>query len=92
MNAIGNAYDSYTFTDISSGFFPSATAKFSTFANRMVYKVLDVEKEPATQDFAEHSYDIIIAANVLHATGSLKTTLRNTQSLLKPGGYLGRSF
>lgn len=54
----------------------------------MIFKVLDAEKEPSEQGLANHSYDIIIAANVLHATRSLHTTLQNVRSLLKPGGYL----
>ncbi|KAF7560685.1 hypothetical protein G7046_g3448 [Stylonectria norvegica] len=88
LNEIDNAYDSYTYTDISSGFFPNASEKFSDFAHKMVFKILDVEKEPAAQGFVEHSYDVIIAANVLHATRSLETTLRNVRALLKPGGFL----
>ncbi|KAF7546390.1 hypothetical protein G7Z17_g8465 [Cylindrodendrum hubeiense] len=88
LNAINNAYESYTYTDISSGFFPNAAEKFSDFANKMAFRILDVEKEPAAQGFEEHSYDVIIAANVLHATRSLETTLRNARALLKPGGFL----
>ncbi|KPM44244.1 Polyketide synthase-nonribosomal peptide synthetase [Neonectria ditissima] len=88
LNSINNAYDSYTYTDISSGFFPNAAEKFSDFANKMAFKILDVEKDPTTQGFAAESYDVIIAANVLHATRSLETTLRNVRSLLKPGGFL----
>lgn len=35
-----------------------------------------------------HSYDMIIASNVLHATPSLEETLANTRKLLRPGGHL----
>nr|A0A482N9V7.1 RecName: Full=Hybrid PKS-NRPS synthetase iccA; Short=PKS-NRPS iccA; AltName: Full=Ilicicolin H biosynthesis cluster protein A [Talaromyces variabilis]QBQ83704.1 polyketide synthase-nonribosomal peptide synthetase [Talaromyces variabilis] len=88
LKDINDAYDSYTFTDISSGFFPKAAEKFSDFAHKMIFKTLDVEKQPSEQGFAENSYDVIVAANVLHATRSLETTLRNARSLLRPGGYL----
>ncbi|KAM0342042.1 hypothetical protein ACHAPU_009770 [Fusarium lateritium] len=88
LNTIKDAYDSYTYTDISSGFFPNAAEKFSDFAHKMVFKVLNVEDEPADQGFEEGSYDIIVAALVLHATHDLKRTLSNTRKLLKPGGYL----
>lgn len=54
----------------------------------MTFKVLDIEKAPANQGYEPHSYDIIIASNVLHATASLQTTLENARQLLKPGGYL----
>ncbi|KAF4988362.1 hypothetical protein FGRMN_9809 [Fusarium graminum] len=88
LNTIKDAYDSYTYTDISSGFFPSAAEKFSDFTHKMVFKVLNVEDEPVDQGFEEGSYDIIVAALVLHATHDLKRTLNNTRKLLKPGGYL----
>ncbi|KAH8171057.1 AMP-binding enzyme domain-containing protein [Sarocladium implicatum] len=88
LNELDDAFDSYTYTDISSGFFPNAAVKFADFAHKMVFKTLDVEKDPTIQDFVEHSYDVIIAANVLHATHNLQATLRNARKLLRPGGYL----
>ncbi|CEI70300.1 unnamed protein product [Fusarium venenatum] len=88
LNAIDDAYDSYTYTDISSGFFPNAAEKFSSFSHKMIFKVLNVEDEPSGQGFEDGSYDIIVAALVLHATHDLKRTLHNTRKLLKPGGYL----
>ena len=54
----------------------------------MKFKALDIEKAPADQEFAPHSYDIVIASNVLHSTASLHTALENTRQLLRPGGYL----
>jgi hypothetical protein len=54
----------------------------------MEYKTLNIEKDPVEQGFKEHSYDLVLAANVLHATKSLEETLRNVRRLLKPGGYL----
>ncbi|EFY88214.1 nonribosomal peptide synthase [Metarhizium acridum CQMa 102] len=54
----------------------------------MVFKTLDVEGDLAAQGYLTHSYDTIIAVNVLHATRDLSTTLRNVRWLLKPGGYL----
>jgi ubiquinone/menaquinone biosynthesis C-methylase UbiE len=53
-----------------------------------VYKKLDVEQDISEQGFVEHSYDVIVASNVLHATQSLEATLKNTRRLLKPGGSL----
>ncbi|KAJ3522977.1 hypothetical protein NM208_g12635 [Fusarium decemcellulare] len=88
LERIGQAYSSYTYTDISSGFFERAGTKFQDHAGKMVFKMLDIEKDPVSQGFAEHSYDIILAANVLHATKNLNETLQNTRRLLKPGGFL----
>lgn len=86
LDAIGTAYSSYTYTDISSGFFGKAADKFH--GHNMTFKVLDIEKPPDSQGFAEGTYEIVIAANVLHATRSMTETLKHTRSLLKPGGYL----
>jgi hybrid polyketide synthase/nonribosomal peptide synthetase ACE1 len=54
----------------------------------MTFKTFDAENSPASQGFEPYSYDIVIAANVLHATASLQQTLENTRRLLKPGGHL----
>lgn len=50
--------------------------------------MLDVEKDPVQQGYAEGAYDLIIAFSVLHATSNLERTLRHTRRLLRPGGYL----
>ena len=88
LEEIGKSMSSYTYTDISVGFFGNAAELFKAYSDKMTFKVLDVEKTPASQGCEEHSYDIVIASNVLHATESLHTTLVNTRKLLKPGGYL----
>ena len=54
----------------------------------MIYKPLNAEHDPTTQGFSEHSYDMLIASNVLHATRSLEETLKNARKLLRPGGFL----
>ncbi|RYP45085.1 hypothetical protein DL768_008516 [Monosporascus sp. mg162] len=88
LDSIGDAYLSYTYTDISAGFFEKAAEKFTDHVHKMDFKVLDAEKLPSEQGFVEGSYDIIIAANVLHATSKLSETMRRTRSLLRPGGFL----
>ncbi|CAI0641313.1 unnamed protein product [Colletotrichum noveboracense] len=88
LNTIKDAYASYTFTDASSMFLPAAQEKFADFADKMRFDTLDINNEPTAQGFAAHSYDIIIATNVLHATKNLSTTMDNVRKLLRPGGYL----
>jgi SAM-dependent methyltransferase len=80
-------YSTYTFTDISAGFFPQAKQRFAYAAN-MEYKVFDISKDPLAQGFIPDSYDLIVAANVVHATPSLKESLGNLNKLLKPAGML----
>nr|XP_001396949.2 polyketide synthase [Aspergillus niger CBS 513.88] len=81
-------YQSYTFTDISPGFFEKAKAKFSDHVDRMTFQTLDIERDPAAQGFTPGGYDVVIAATVLHATQSISDTLSHARSLLKPGGYI----
>ena len=40
---------SYTYTDISAGFFDKAAEFFKAYNDRMVFEVLDVERPPADQ-------------------------------------------
>jgi SAM-dependent methyltransferase len=88
LEKIGHSFSSYTYTDISSGFFERATERFQSQAHKIEFKTLDITKDPASQDFSPNSYDIVIASNVLHATAPLKETLEHTRKLLKPGGFL----
>lgn len=85
---VGSCFDSYTFTDISSGFFEAARNALTHEVDRTTFKVLDLSKDPSDQGFEEGTYDLIIASMVLHATAPLEATMRNSRLLLKPGGYL----
>ena len=76
------------YTDISAGFFAEAEARFSTGDVSIDYRVLDIEKDPLDQGFEPHAYDLIIAANVLHATRHLNETLGHCRALLAPSGLL----
>jgi acyl transferase domain-containing protein/SAM-dependent methyltransferase len=88
LNALGPCCRSYTFTDVSAGFFSAAATALSLFQDRLTFKSLDIESDPRTQGFQEGTYDLIIASFVLHATASLSRTLANVRKLLRPGGYL----
>ncbi|KAM0716204.1 hypothetical protein Q7P37_007649 [Cladosporium fusiforme] len=79
---------SYTYTDISSGFFENARVKFSQWSKRITYQKLDVGQDPFSQGFQAESFDLIVAANVLHATPNMEVTMNNVCSLLKPRGTL----
>jgi malonyl CoA-acyl carrier protein transacylase len=77
----------YMFTDVSQLFLTRAKEKFSEYSN-IEYKLFDLEKDPAGQNFDESSFDIIIASNVIHATKDLKQSLNNLKRLLKNNGRL----
>jgi acyl transferase domain-containing protein/SAM-dependent methyltransferase len=80
-------YSKYTFTDISAAFFPAAKDRFECYSN-IVFQTLDITKDPLDQGFEPESFDLIIAANVLHATPILHETLTNVRKLLHPQGKL----
>ncbi|GKT65670.1 polyketide synthase [Colletotrichum tofieldiae] len=67
----------YTFTDISSGFFEMARQKLGKWSQRITYKRLDITQDPAGQGFNLQDYDVVIAANVLHATTDMARTMAN---------------
>lgn len=80
-------YAQYTFTDVSAGFFAMASERLA-WAQNIEYRVLDISQHPTPQGFTLGSYDLIIAANVVHATPYLSETLQHLQLLLSPGGKL----
>ncbi len=85
LSAISDWIDGYVFTDAS----PLLIAdSFSRFGDALSYEVLDIESTPSAQGFDEHSYDLVIAANVLHATADLQQSLGHARSLLREGGFL----
>lgn len=88
MDKIGRSFASYTFTDISTSFFEVAQEVFYALGDKMVFRPLDCEKDIVAQGYEEHSYDLVVASLVLHATTNLRRTLSNARRLLKPGGYL----
>lgn len=83
----GRSYFSYTYTDLSPGFFSSAKQRFEDY-DAITYKVLDICTDPLAQGFEAHSFDLVVASNVIHATANLTDTLRNVRKLLSPQGRL----
>ncbi|PZD72651.1 Phthiocerol/phenolphthiocerol synthesis polyketide synthase type I PpsC [Acaryochloris thomasi RCC1774] len=77
----------YTFTDVSFLFTAKAEEKFADYPF-IDYRLLDIEKAPSEQGFESQSFDIILAANVLHATADLQQTVEHIHQLLEPGGLL----
>lgn len=88
LSQMDTAFASYTYTDISETFFDAAQEKFQSYQSRMVFKVLDIEKNVTDQGYGEESFDLVIASLALYATKNLEATLSNVRRLLKPGGYL----
>jgi acyl transferase domain-containing protein/ubiquinone/menaquinone biosynthesis C-methylase UbiE/acyl carrier protein len=77
----------YVFTDVSTHFLAQAQHKFARYPF-VEFRILDIERDPLEQGFNEHSFDLIIASNVLHATQDLRRTIERVKQLLGSGGTL----
>jgi acyl transferase domain-containing protein/SAM-dependent methyltransferase len=77
----------YTFTDVSDFFLEKAAQRFRQFGF-VRYGLLDLERSPQSQGLSSHHYDIVVAANVLHATRDLGQTIDFVRDLLAPDGLL----
>ena len=77
----------YVFSDIGRFFLDAAGKRFAGYPF-LSTALLDIENPPAAQGFEPNSFDIVIAANVLHATRDIRATLGHVRSLLRPGGVL----
>ena len=77
----------YVYTDISPAFFVKASEKFSGYPF-VDFQALDISKDPAGQGFAGQRFDIVVAANVFHATPDLRLTLAHVHGLMEPDGLL----
>lgn len=81
----GRMYASYTYTDVSPGFFADAKERFKEYSG-LEFAVLDISADPLEQGFEAESFDLIVAWNVLHATPNLHQTLTNVRKLIHPQG------
>ncbi|MCX8131319.1 MAG: SDR family NAD(P)-dependent oxidoreductase, partial [Clostridia bacterium] len=78
----------YCYTDISKSFLLYAKEKYGPDNPYLTYKSWNVELPLAQQDIEAGAYDIVIAANVLHATKDIRQVIRNTKAALKCNGIL----
>ncbi|NOK63893.1 MAG: hypothetical protein GFH27_549391n22 [Chloroflexi bacterium AL-W] len=77
----------YAYTDVSTYFLKQAREAFTDYTF-MDYALLDIERDPQIQGFARHSFDIVIASSVVHATRDIRQSLTHLRSLLNAGGLL----
>ncbi|MEE8525615.1 MAG: methyltransferase, partial [Thermoanaerobaculia bacterium] len=77
----------YLYTDISKFFTDLARRKFADY-RFLRYAELDIERDPEAQGIEPGSFDLVVAAHVLHATRRIDETLGHVRSLLRPNGFL----
>lgn len=77
--------DKYCYTDISKSFLLYAEEKYGQMYDFLSFEMFNIENE--LEDISQvGTYDIVIAANVLHATKNISNTIFNVKSLLKDDG------
>ena len=64
----------YFFTDMSEAFLTRAAGKFAAYPC-VRYGLLDIEQPPAPQGYAAGSFDLVVAANSVHATKDLRASI-----------------
>ncbi|UMZ10709.1 thioester reductase domain-containing protein [Pseudomonas sp. MPFS] len=80
--------DEYAYTDVSPAFLEHAQQHYAPQAGYLRTGLLDIERDPSSQGFQAGGYDVVVAANVLHATRDITRTLGQVKSLLKGNGLL----
>lgn len=86
LEALPEGAAEYMFTDVSPAFTARAAERLG--APHRSFRPLDIERDPAEQGMGAERFDIVVAANVLHATRDLRRTVAHARSLLAPGGLL----
>lgn len=87
LKRLNNKNVEFTFTDISNFFLENAKAEFSKY-NFVKYGIYDIDKAPQEQGYSLETYDVILAANVIHDGKDIFKSLSNIYDLLKPNGML----
>lgn len=88
LSAYQDQIHEYCFTDVSQAFLHNAWQQYAADYPFLTTRLWDVESLPAEQGIAPGSYDVVLATNVLHATRSIRNTLRNTKAALAGNGLL----
>ena len=77
----------YCYSDISEAFLRYGQRRYAAEHPYLTYQLFNVEKALAGQGIESGSYDLVIAANVLHATCNIRHTVRNAKAALKKHGW-----
>ena len=84
----GHPVREYCYTDISRGFLLHGEQVYGAANPFLTCRLFNVEEPLADQEVAADAFDVVIAANVLHATSNIRRSLRNAKAALKKHGLL----
>ena len=80
--------EEYCYTDISQAFLKHGEEVYGRANSYLQTRIVDVERPFSRQGLRAGTYDLVIAANVLHATRDIRRTLRNAKAALRKNGLL----
>ena len=83
-----SSIEEYCYSDVSNAFLRHGEQAYGAEHPHLAYQFLNVEKPLAEQGIKLGSYDVVVAANVLHATSDIRRTVRNAKAALKKHGLL----
>jgi acyl transferase domain-containing protein/NAD(P)-dependent dehydrogenase (short-subunit alcohol dehydrogenase family) len=86
LGSISSQYASYTCTDVAFDSLPREILE--EYPDRLIFGVLDIQKDPELQGHSDGTFDLIIASKSLYSVGTPSKALLNCRRLLRPGGYL----
>ncbi|WP_329241745.1 amino acid adenylation domain-containing protein [Actinoallomurus sp. NBC_01490] len=75
----------YAFTDVSRYFTQRARTRFGD-DGIVDYRTFDIDRAPDEQGVTPGTFDVVVAANVMHDAADLDRSLEHLRSLLTPGG------
>ena len=78
----------YCYTDLSQAFLMHAEQRYAPGHAYLTTRIFDVSRPIDGQDIDADRYDLVIAANVLHATKNIRNSLHNAKAPLKKHGLM----
>nr|6CCA_A Chain A, DisA protein [Sorangium cellulosum] len=78
----------YFYTDISHAFTRYGKRQYGPRYPFVTFQPLDLEGDVVAQGFSAERFDVVLGANVVHATKNLRSTLQSIKRLLKANGWL----
>ncbi|WP_419897686.1 SDR family NAD(P)-dependent oxidoreductase [Roseomonas sp. USHLN139] len=76
----------YTYSDVSAAFLQAGRARFAARHPGFATQLLDLEDDDACARLPEGGFDIVVAANVVHALRDIGASLARLQRLAAPEG------
>ena len=70
----------YQFTDISVGFFETSKEALRSWSGWISFSRVDIQEDPVAQGYESEAYDLVVAANCLHATTEMIHTMESAKA------------